>query len=195
MNNYGKFDTLFAVDCETSGFNRTSNDITENYQSIAWGIIAANAETLEPINKLYLEIKWDGQSIWDPGAERVHGLTKEHLEKQGFTAAEAADKIVEFIYSHIDPEQPLTLLGHNIARFDLPFLRRLLKDHDYDAKFSHRQLDTFSMGFISVKAFNSDDLFSTLGVKRKVPHNALSDAEAALKSARYIRKIFENALC
>ncbi len=192
--NNGEVKIFFATDCETSGMSFTSNDITEGYQSIAWGIIAVDAKTFKPLDKLYLEIKWDGKAGWSSKAEQIHGLTKEHLEQHGVDAATAADTIIEFIYKYIEPEDSITLLGQNVARFDLPFLKKLLNEHDYPVKFSHRQLDSFTIGMVALDCYTSDTLFETLGIERKVPHNALSDAEASLKAVRMIRKVFKDAL-
>jgi oligoribonuclease (3'-5' exoribonuclease) len=194
MNNYGELKVFFAVDCETSGINFTSNDITEGYQSIAWGVIAVDAKTFNPIDKIYLEIKWDGVSEWSNQAERVHGLTKSHLEENGVDKSVAADTLIQFIYDHIEPEDSIILLGQNVARFHLPFLRKLFEEHGYSVKFSQRQIDSFTIGFVTLDCLNSDHLFQTLGVKRKPSHNALSDAEAFLKSVRLIRKIFKDAI-
>ena len=194
MKNFGEIKVFFAIDCETSGINFTSSDITEGYQSIAWGIIAVDAQTFKPLDKLYLEIKWDGESGWSNKAEQIHGLSKSHLEQHGVSKSEAADILIEFIYRHINPEDNITLLGQNVARFDLPFLRRLFNDSGYPVKFSHRQLDTFTLGFVALDCYNSDHLFETLNINRPSPHNALADADAALKSARIIRKMFKDVI-
>lgn len=185
---------IFAIDCETSGMKFGALDPSEGYQSISWGIVASNTETFKAIDSLYVEIKWDGVSGWSSKAESVHGLSKEHLEQNGMTKEEAAVKIVEFFMKH-DPElKHLLFLGHNVRAFDIPFMRRLLDDVDLKLDIAHRSLDTLSLSMGTVMAQSSDELFETLGIKRKEPHNALSDALAALAVYRKIRSIWNSCI-
>ena len=84
----GHFQFLLAIDAETSGLFPYELDVStknkdEYYQAVSWGIIVADAETLLPIEKLYVEIKWDGKSLWNDRAEKIHGLSKEYLEEHG----------------------------------------------------------------------------------------------------------------
>lgn len=188
-NNNGEFTRIFAIDCETSGINMDSDDITDGYQSISWGLVVADQD-FNPIDELYVEIKWDGISKWEWQAEKVHGLTKQYLENNGMDEKDAIEKIVEFIYTHIDFETPIMLLGQNVERFDRRFLNKILAKYDLKLKFAHRAFDTFSAGYVSLRANNSDQLFDILEINRAKPHNALNDAKAALKAARLISKLF-----
>lgn len=185
---------IFAIDCETSGMKFGALDPSEGYQSISWGIVASNTETFKPIDTLYVEIKWDGVSGWSSKAETVHGLSKAHLEKYGLSKEDAAVQIVEFLMKH-DPElKHLLLLGHNVRAFDIPFLRRLFDDVDLKIDIAHRSLDTLSLSMGTIMAPDSNELFQSLGIKRKEPHNALSDALASLAVYRRIRTIWEHCM-
>lgn len=190
----GYFDKVLAIDCETTGINFDGDDVTKGYQSIAWGVIVADALTFDPIEKVYVEIKWDGVSKWDTGAEKIHGLSKEHLEKNGMDSEEAVEHIVSMMYTHFTIDEPIVLLGQNVGRFDLPFFRKLLLSQGIPAKFAYRTLDTFALGYGMVRAHNSDELFEILGIKRPTPHNALSDAEASLKSYKVLNKLVNRCL-
>jgi len=79
----GYFEKLLAMDCETTGLKYNADDPSGGYQAVSWGLIVANALTLKPIEEMYIEIKWNGMSTWSQEAEQVHGLTKEHLNKNG----------------------------------------------------------------------------------------------------------------
>lgn len=192
----GEFDIVFAVDCETSGINYKSDDLTSNYQSISWGIIATSQKDFKVIDKLYVEIQHDDSIfLWDWKAEKIHGLSRDHLSKHGETAEDAAAIIGEFFLKHNDGiKKPIVLLGHNVAVFDRPFLKKLMHTHGLDFKFAHRCLDTFSLSMGTVKEFNSDDLFSRFGMPLRKEHNALDDAECALKVYRYVSNIWNNMI-
>src|SRR5277367_2257523 len=99
----GAFDYMIAIDCETTGLclNHVSpvfNEKTgERHQAISWGVIVADAKTLKPVEKLYVEIKWNKaskaqrkeNSSFGTKAEQIHGLDFQYLEKNGVSEEEA----------------------------------------------------------------------------------------------------------
>lgn len=192
----GHFDKFLVIDCETSGLNldTRTNDVTDGYQSVSWGLIVSDLKTLKPIDELYIEIKWDGVSKWNLKAEEIHGLSKEYLDKHGVDEQEAAETIALFLAKHFEPEDTIVCMGINVARFDIPFLSKLLNKFDFPFHFSHRAIDIFSYAVLTLGTFTSDELFETLGIKRAKQHNALEDARCTLKACRLINKIVKDAL-
>lgn len=197
----GHFNKILAVDCETSGLALGSLDPTydreynRHYQSVSWGLIVADANTLKSIETLYVEIKWNGTSEWNARAEQVHGLSKQYLEVNGVSEEEAIQQMGSLILKHF-ADTPITLLGHNVASFDRYFLCDLFQRHGITIKTSNRMVDTFSVGFCTVGTYNSDELFESVGlpVRDASKHNALTDTEYALESARRIKKAFSKIL-
>jgi DNA polymerase III epsilon subunit-like protein len=200
----GYFEKILIVDCETSGMcspgisdDPSHNPETgETYQSVAWGLIVANAITLKPIEELYVEIKWDGVSVWDPRAQAVHGLSLEHLEANGMESADAVCEIAGLIIKHWGPNSHVTLAGQNVASFDLQFLKRLLRSEDINVKFSHRTVDTNAIGFAVFTSFTSNELFETVGIPARDPakHNALDDARCVLTTLQTVRSLFKTCI-
>lgn len=204
----GFFEKLLVIDCETTGLcfggENPVFDVNtgERHQTVSWGVIVADAKTLKPIQKEYVEIKWNKESkkqkkansIFGSRAEQVHGLTFEYLEKNGVTEEQAVEKIGNLIITHFGPAGSLKCLGHNVHLFDVPFLRDLFERQGVPLAFGNRHYDTNSMGFATFGTFNSDDLFELVGFSKREDHNALVDAEQALESTRVIRKIFKTAL-
>lgn len=196
----GYFEKVLALDCETSGLAYNSDDPSidvetgKMFQSVSWGFIVADAQTLKPIEKMYLEIQWDGKSEWSSGAEKVHGLSKKHLKKNGFTEEEAVEAIGTLILKHWGPNVSIRLLGHNVLSFDIWFLKRLMRKHGIELKFGARHIDTNTVGFVNWETFTSDQLFEAIGMPERESHNALDDAMMSLESARITRVIFKKAL-
>lgn len=196
----GHFDYLLVADSETSGiaFNEDDPSINtktgQTYQSVSWGLIVADAATLKPIEELYLEIKWDGESAWDKKAEAVHGLSLAHLEEHGLTSEEAVIDIASLILKYWGPDSPVCLAGHNVATFDLFFLRRLLRSQGIEIKFGNRHIDTNSIGFCVYTTYNSDDLFEQVGCTKRGDHNALEDARAVLRTLQVTRGLFTECI-
>ena len=190
----GYIEKLLAMDCETTGLSFNGDDPSIGYQSVSWGFIVADAHTLKPIEELYVEIEWDGQSKWNKRAEKVHGLSKSYLAKNGVTEEEAVEQAGSLILRHWGPKNCIHTLGHNVVSFDLWFLKRMFRNHDIELRFGNRHYDTNSMGWVALETFTSDQLFEAVGLTARKDHNALTDARYALESARRIRLIFEDAL-
>lgn len=204
----GSFNFLLAMDSETTGLCMNQDDPTHNpetgeyHQAVSWGLIVADVTTLKPIEKLYVEIKWNDKSkeqqkknpAWGTKAESIHGLTQSYLEQNALTEEEAVVKIGELILKYWGPSSTIRTLGHNVHTFDMPFFRDLFRRHGIPLKFGSRHYDTNSIGFAAFNTFNSDDLFEAVGFKKRSEHNALVDAEQALEVTRIVRKIFTEAI-
>ena len=196
----GYFEKILAMDCETTGLAVNRDDPSYDpekgieYQSVSWGFIVANAQTLEPIERMYIEIQWNGESKWDNRAQKIHGLSKEHLAKNGFTEAEAVEAIGTLIMKHWGPTVRIGTLGHNVATFDLWFLKRLFRRHGIELSFGSRHVDTSSIGFVNWNTYTSDQLFEAVGFETRGDHNALEDAEQSLAAARITKLLFNKCL-
>lgn len=197
----GHFPYILALDSETSGLALGSSDPTKDarngktYQAVSWGFIVADTHTLKPVKELYLEIQFDPKHEWSQRAEEVHGLSREYLAANGVTKEEAVLQITDLLLEFWDPKQPISLLGHNVGSFDLYFLKALLSEFDIHPRFSHRIVDTNSIGFACLETYTSDQLFETLlldGKRDPSKHNALSDARMALNVVSMVRKLWQS---
>lgn len=191
----GYFERILAIDTETSGLfmgtdSPACNDKGEYYQVLSWGIMVLDAQTLETIEELYIEQKWDGVAKWDARAEAVHGLSKEYLEANGVTREEAQVQIASLILKYWGKTSVVTC-GHNSIRFDLPFLEHEAKLAGIDLRFGNRHIDTNTLAFTLFGAFNSDDWFEQLGFKQRDAHNSLEDIRMTVKGLRVSRKLVD----
>lgn len=190
---------MLVADCETTGIAYGCDDpsfdpsTNQYYQSVSWGLIVAETETFEPIDQLYVEIKWDGKSVWDKEAEQVHGLTKNYLDFYGINSQEAVIEIGNLVYKYWGADKPIMLLGHNVVSFDKPFLQRLMRSEGIDLRFGNRHIDTCSIGLATFGTYNSDDLFEAAGLPKRDPshHNALEDANYSLSAARTVKQLWQ----
>lgn len=188
-NNKGYFDKCLALDLETTGMN--FGDIpSKDYSIVSAGLIVADANTFKPIEELYVEIQWNGKSLWNDKAEAVHGLSRDYLKKNGISEVDAAEQIGGLLYEHFGIDDPICLLGHNVASFDIHFLKKFLTSHELPFKFAHRTLDTFGLGYALFNTYNSTDLFAAMGLPVRDKHNALDDARYALETYRRIKMIW-----
>lgn len=204
----GFFEKILAMDCETTGLCFKNDSPVykpktgERHQTVSWGIIVADAATLKPIDELYVEIKWNKESIrqreenpkFGTFAENIHGLSKSYLDETAGTEEDAVLQIGDLILKHWGPTNSIVTLGHNVHLFDLPFLRDMFNRHNVSLNFGNRHVDTNSVGFVNWNTFNSDDLFSLLGFEKRGNHNALEDVKQALEAARTSRVLFNQML-
>jgi len=205
----GYFRYLLAADCETTGLcfknydndeNVVFNETTgERHQAISWGIMIVDADTLEPVEELYLEVKWNDESkrqkernsAFGDGAAKIHGLTRAHLEEHGVTEEEAVMQIGALITKYFGVDNAIKFLGHNSHLFDIAFMRDLFKRHGINLKFGSRHFDTNSISFATVGAWNSDDMFNTIGYQPRGEHNALDDVKMTLEFLKVVRGLWK----
>jgi DNA polymerase III epsilon subunit-like protein len=195
----GYFDKILFIDCETTGLFFNGNPVTdpltgESYQAVSYGLIVTDANTLEPIEDLYVEIKWNGISHWNKKAEVVHGLSLQYLEEHGVEEEEAVVQIASLILKYWGPDSSVCLGGHNVATFDRLFLQDLLNRHGVNVKMGNRTIDSSAIGFATFGTYNSDDLFATVGLDHREAHNALVDAHSSLTAVRTVRNLFSRCI-
>lgn len=193
-----------CLDWETSGAC-WGGDSTKDYQGISFGVIIFDTATFDPVEKMYVEIKFNKSRYkWSPEAEAIHGLSREYLEKNGVTQVEAATMLAELILKYFGTDKVM-FLGHN-TEFDRRFTNQLMntieiefsveKQTDFDSwiQLHHVILDTSSTGFIALGLFKSDLLFEKIGFETRGAHNALVDAEQTLGTCKAIREMMKFAL-
>lgn len=199
----GYFKYTLAMDCETSGLalgcdDPSYNPITkEEYQAVSWGMIVIETATLKPVDQLYVEIQFDQRKYtWNKQAERIHGMSQEYLRVNGVSMEEAVMEIGNLLLKYWGNDSAISVLGHNVATFDLPFLRRTLRSQGLEVRFGNRHVDTNSIGFGAFETYNSDDLFELVGLPVRDPgnHNALTDAKYAIEVVRAVRNICNRAI-
>lgn len=191
-----------CLDWETSGadWGKISESIRK-YQGLTCGAIVFNATTFEPVEELYLEIKFNADKYqWDEGAEKIHGKSRAYLEEHGISQEDAAMKLAELILKYWGPTTPVMFMGHN-ADFDINFTAQLLDvieiefgkeragKHDSWIQLHHVILDTSPAGFIAFGLYKSDLLFKHIGFEDRGDHNALEDARQTLSTAAAIREL------
>lgn len=189
-----------CMDWETTGAT-WGGDSTVDYQGISFGVIVFDAKTFDEIEKFYVEIQYDEKYKWTEGAEKIHGLSKEHLAKNGISQEDAAIKLAELILKYWGPDGKIMFLGHN-TEFDRRFTNQLMNSIDIEFSVERRQphlsswiqlhhvvLDTSSAGFIALGLFKSDLLFDFIGFEERGAHNALTDAEQTLGTCKAIKAL------
>jgi len=196
LDNMANKTKMLFVDVETSGYDQSNMmDRTGNgkFQMTSIGAIVANVNTLKELDTFYIEFKYMEQCTWDSGAERIHGLSREHLEENGVSYEDGFVQFVEFLCKHFDPSYAITLGGHNVATFDRHFIIRFFEHNDAEIRLSGHSVDSYTLGKVLLNANNSNELFEQVGIDRDT-HNALEDARASLKAARLVKRLYETAL-
>jgi DNA polymerase III epsilon subunit-like protein len=193
----GYHPALLVFDTETTGLAYRQDDPSiepdgKTYQIVSIGMLAVNTETHDIIDSLYLEIKWNGESIWNATAEKVHGLSLQYLEENGVDEESAAMEIGNFIYNNFGTGL-VSCAGHNVSTFDIWFIRRLLRKFDIMFPTGNRYIDTHSIGYACYSTFNSNDLFDLMNVTRD-NHNSMEDAMASLAVIKNTRDIYNSII-
>jgi hypothetical protein len=194
-----------CIDWETSG-SEWGGDSSKSHQGISFGAIVFDTETFGVVEELSMNIIFDAVRYkWTADAEKIHGLSIEHLNQTGVTQEDAAAELASLILKYWGPDNKVMMLGHN-AEFDRRFTNQLLntieiefsveKETKFDSwiQLHHVILDTASVGFVSFGLFKSDLLFDKIGFDDRGNHNALQDARQTLFCCRAIRELINLAM-
>jgi DNA polymerase III epsilon subunit-like protein len=187
----GKFG--LCIDWETSGSD-FGGDSAASYQGVSFGAIIFNTETFEPVETLYRELQFDDTKYkWSDGAQKIHGLSREHLAANGVSREEGLADLLDLILRYIGAESKIFFLGHNVD-FDIDFTLQLARDFNVTLVPHHVKLETSGAAFIAIGKYKSDEVFEFFCGQTRAAHNALDDAGMALEVVRNMRAIFDAQL-
>jgi oligoribonuclease (3'-5' exoribonuclease) len=175
-----------AIDWETSGYSLPN--YAEKHQGISFGAIIFDVRTLDPIEELYREIKFNPKYLWDEQAERIHGVSREHLAKHGISQEDAAVELGNLVVKYLGTEDVM-LLGHRV-HFDRAFTTQLMKSIGIDFSYHPTSIDSCSIATVLMELTYSEDIFQTLGLPPRGKHNALEDIQNTLKSIQKMKHFF-----
>lgn len=182
----------FGIDWETSG-SEWGGDSSIDYQGVSYGAVIFDLATFEVVDTLYREIQFDESKYkWTMGAEKIHGLTREHLALHGVTSEDAAVDLMTFFTKYFAPDEMVFVIGHH-CEFDEAFSRQLLEPLGIMYK-AFTRLDTAGTGLINFGIHKSNDLFEFLGLPPRTTHNALEDIVMTVQAAKMMRTIVDSAL-
>lgn len=145
--------TWFCVDIEASG------PIPHHFDMISIGAVPVvhGADGPEVVDdRFYAEIVPTG-ARWDDGAERVHGLSRAHLEANGRPLPAVLDDLDAFVGRHLRAGTKPVFVGHN-APFDWSFVTFAYHALGRDNPFGYKALDTkaLAMGVLGVHWFDAN---------------------------------------
>jgi DNA polymerase III epsilon subunit-like protein len=176
---------IVVVDTETGGLDPNVESI------LSIGMVIMDSETGE-LGERYYSLIDEPNLVANPRALEVNGLTVEQIKAEGKSPQEVCRDIDAFLRRH-SLKKP-TLAGHNIAGFDMGFIRRLYRVAGVKwLPFDYHVLDTMSVavllrfnGHLPVEKVSLDNLCQHFGINIReggegAQHNALEDAVATAK--------------
>lgn len=161
-----------VLDIETTGLSPTKNKIIELY--------ALKLDDFwETIDTFYALI-----DIGEPLSDFISnltGITDEKLREKGKSEQEVIKQFHNFIGNDL-------LVGHNIDRFDLPFLREAAKRWQLDI--NNKTFDTLlaARKTFHFDKYNLNELAKYLNIKSETFHNAKDDV---LVTVELFKKLIE----
>ena len=194
-----------CIDWETSG-STWGGDSSIDYQGLSFGAAVVRLADYEVLDTLYAEIKFDDTKYqWADTAEKIHGLSREYLAKNGMTQEAAAELLLNFIVEHFGTTK-IVFIGHNME-FDVRFTAQLLAtvgfafgkeripgDERPRVGLHHVCIDTASVGLALTQIFKSDILFGLFAGADRGAHNALEDVLITVETLKNIKILFQSAL-
>lgn len=168
-----------VIDLETTGKYHTMNEI------IQIGAILFDND-LEPADTFMTYIKPLKPKLFTKEAQDINGITLDFLADKPMPAV-ARIAFTTWLEDASEGQQ-LTPLGHNYDCFDANFLKTFLGLDKYERLLSHRSRDTMKVmyylqdkGTLPKLGGGLQAALDHFRIKRKEPHDALSDCYATLK--------------
>jgi DNA polymerase III epsilon subunit-like protein len=171
-------EVFFCVDIEASGpvpglFNMVSvGAVPVSRQADDWQVEESG---------FYVELKpiADG---FDPGAMKIHGITREHLEAEGVPADEAMRRLAGFVSDRLRNGGRPVFVGHN-AVFDWSFISWYFERFGIRNPFGYKALDSKSLamgrlgiGWFETNKENLERILSLPPQDKRLTHRADYDA-------------------
>ncbi len=170
--------TFVCIDIEASG------PVPGLFNMVSLGAVPVRAGadgrwTVDTI-ELYQEYKpvFPG---WDPGAEKIHGISREHLERSGLEIRPAMEALKEWAKSN-SRKTRCVFVGHN-APFDWSFVAYYFAYVGMENPFGYNALDTkalsmgkLDLGWLETSKENLQALLPLPKQDDSKVHNALYDA-------------------
>ena len=144
---------------------------------------------LKDISQLYFD------KSYTKGAFEATHMDKNLLLKEGIPREEASLKIKEFLEKHTEGNSKPILAGHNIKKFDNPFLESFLDLHKIkmDSLINQTQMiDTLEwsrLRWFDMPSYALGVVANEVGVTLKDAHRALPDTVA---NAKYLIKLLQS---
>ncbi len=170
---------LVSVDIEASGPSPSQGSMVS--------IGACLVE--DPAQGVYLELKPQPDMPWQEEAQRIHGLARDRLEREGLEPADALKQLESWLAQSCGGRQPV-FVGFN-APFDWMFVA------DYFWRFLGR--NPFGISALDLKAYymaregvgswaetRKQHINERLGLTRRHSHHALDDARGQAELARIL---------
>ena len=146
-----------------------------NYNQI---VALENSERYGDITKLYFD------KTYNPEAMKVTHMTRDMLVNEGIDIAQAIEKVADIFKRYTIGNAKPILAGHNIKKFDNPFLEKMLLRGGYnlDKMINETQMiDTLEwarLRWFEASSFSLGVCVNAVGLTLKEAHRALPDTEA-----------------
>ena len=192
---YKRKDTYgLCIDWETSGSFFDNKIVqTDLIQGIQLGAAVFNRKTFEIVETLEFDIQFDeSKYLWHESAEKIHGLTREHLAAHGVTQETAAIALGNLVMKYWY-DTPVLLYGHN-TQFDLNFTKQLMVPFDIMFKTAITIVDLSTLGVVLFDIHTSNNIFDLCNLPPRTDHNALEDVKLTIAAFKTLSTLFHDAI-
>jgi len=173
-----------VFDFETGGFT-TANPVTQV------ALIVLNCK-LEEVHRYTTYVKpYDDLELTQSALDFTH-TTKAMLEEKGIDVKDMYNEVASIFKKYKEGKKKVVLIGHNAARFDMPFLHYIFKKFNDDV-FKYAEeciIDTMTLsrlkwGHIEVNNHKLESACERAGIVLTDAHEAENDTEANADLFRY----------
>lgn len=166
------------IDTETTGLVPSEHGIVE-----LGAIIEGNP------TKLFSRICNPGDVVYDPKALEVNGISMEEIQSRP-SINDMLREFDQYVYDRA------MIAGHNVAGFDIPFLKEAYKRAGMKWRFHYHCLDTMIMaeglkywGLLETRSVSLQALLTKFGIDPGDAHRAMDDIKATRELMGELKKL------
>lgn len=181
-------------DLETGGLSKDKHALCEiGAVAMDWHLNELNDKTFLKLIKPYAE-ESEYEKVYTAKAMQVNKLTVEDLESQGEDLEKVIKDFSKYLkgFTKLPSKKKPTLVGHNIRKFDIPFISHYFDMFklDFESHFD-AYIDTLDLSrqvLTEVPNFQLGTICGLFGIENENAHSALGDVEVNAKLLKVLMK-------
>jgi len=185
---YSPYQYFFVSDTETGGLISAKKKAFDGIALTEVAIVVVDQDLNEVEEHCWLIKPYKDDLIFEPGAQKVSGISRKMCEKEGQDVEKVMKEIIALAKKYTSNKKKPIFVGQNFRRFDLPFFENMFIffKKKFTTYFSPDVLDTMDFG----RLYKPEAVGYSLGENCKSAGFTFEDAHRALPDTKATSRLW-----